>query len=164
MVKKILLKKAGFLSCVVFLHFYCVPRFRAPEVLFRPDLIGEEYEGLHEVLVFAIQKSDMDLRKERRRPRWIFTQVLWIQINWNWIRILNFGTIWIRIQGCVLKKKNCFGFRGKQFSLKKYIFKTINDTGKFFCQLSRNGEFFSSILHLLPLIYYLSFFYLCGSG
>merc|ERR1712051_537111 len=25
-------------------------RFRAPEVLFRPDLIGEEYEGLHEVL------------------------------------------------------------------------------------------------------------------
>ena len=38
-------------------------RFRAPEVLFRPDLIGEEYEGLHECLVFVIQKSDMDLRK-----------------------------------------------------------------------------------------------------
>ena len=38
-------------------------RFRAPEVLFRPDLIGEEYEGLHECLVFAIQRSDMDLRK-----------------------------------------------------------------------------------------------------
>ena len=38
-------------------------RFRAPEVLFRPDLIGEEYEGLHEVLVYSIQKSDMDLRK-----------------------------------------------------------------------------------------------------
>jgi centractin len=38
-------------------------RFRAPEVLFRPDLIGEEYEGLHEVLLYAIQKSDMDLRK-----------------------------------------------------------------------------------------------------
>ncbi|XP_022117668.1 alpha-centractin [Pieris rapae] len=38
-------------------------RFRAPEVLFRPDLIGEECEGLHEVLMFAIQKSDMDLRK-----------------------------------------------------------------------------------------------------
>ena len=29
----------------------------------RPDLIGEEYEGLHEVLVYSIQKSDMDLRK-----------------------------------------------------------------------------------------------------
>ena len=37
-------------------------RFRAPELLFRPDLIGEESEGIHEVLVFAIQKSDMDLR------------------------------------------------------------------------------------------------------
>ncbi len=38
-------------------------RFRAPEVLFRPDLIGEECEGLHEVLVFSIQRSDLDLRK-----------------------------------------------------------------------------------------------------
>ncbi|CAG0921547.1 unnamed protein product [Notodromas monacha] len=38
-------------------------RFRAPEVLFRPDLIGEECEGVHEVLAYSIQKSDMDLRK-----------------------------------------------------------------------------------------------------
>lgn len=38
-------------------------RFRAPEVLFRPDLIGEECEGIHEVLMYSIQKSDMDLRK-----------------------------------------------------------------------------------------------------
>ncbi|XP_078499780.1 alpha-centractin [Lissotriton helveticus] len=38
-------------------------RFRAPELLFRPDMIGEECEGIHEVLVFAIQKSDMDLRR-----------------------------------------------------------------------------------------------------
>lgn len=38
-------------------------RFRAPEVLFRPDLLGEECEGIHEVLMYAIQKSDMDLRK-----------------------------------------------------------------------------------------------------
>jgi len=38
-------------------------KFRAPELLFRPDLLGEEFEGLHEVLVFSIQKSDMDLRK-----------------------------------------------------------------------------------------------------
>ena len=37
--------------------------FRAPELLFRPDLIGEEYEGIHEVLSYAIQKSDMDLRR-----------------------------------------------------------------------------------------------------
>ena len=148
-----------------FLHFYCVPRFRAPEVLFRPDLIGEEYEGLHEVLVFAIQKSDMDLRKERRRPRWIFTQVLWIQINWNWIRILNFGTVWIRIQGCVLKKKKIvLGLEENSFLYKNIFLKQLMTPEKNFCQLSRNGEFFSSILHLLPLIYYLSYFYLCGSG
>jgi centractin len=38
-------------------------RFRAPEVLFRPDLIGEESEGLHEVLLYSIQKSDLDLRQ-----------------------------------------------------------------------------------------------------
>ncbi|XP_071948528.1 alpha-centractin [Antedon mediterranea] len=38
-------------------------KFRAPELLFRPDLIGEESEGLHEVLTFSIQKSDMDLRR-----------------------------------------------------------------------------------------------------
>lgn len=38
-------------------------RFRAPEVLFKPDLIGEECEGVHEVLMYSIQKSDMDLRK-----------------------------------------------------------------------------------------------------
>ncbi|RWS05629.1 Beta-centractin-like protein [Dinothrombium tinctorium] len=39
------------------------PRTRAPEILFRPDLIGCEFEGIHEVLVYSIQKSDMDLRK-----------------------------------------------------------------------------------------------------
>jgi len=38
-------------------------RFRAPELLFRPDLIGEEYEGIHEVLMYAIQKADLDLRR-----------------------------------------------------------------------------------------------------
>ena len=38
-------------------------RYRAPEVLFRPDLIGEECEGIHEVLVYSIQKSDLDLRR-----------------------------------------------------------------------------------------------------
>ncbi|KAJ8416159.1 hypothetical protein AAFF_G00381810 [Aldrovandia affinis] len=38
-------------------------RFCAPELLFRPDLIGEECEGIHEVLAFAIQKSDLDLRR-----------------------------------------------------------------------------------------------------
>ena len=38
-------------------------RFRAPEILFRPDLIGDECEGIHQVLAFSIQKSDLDLRK-----------------------------------------------------------------------------------------------------
>lgn len=32
-------------------------------MLFKPDLIGEECEGIHEVLMYSIQKSDMDLRK-----------------------------------------------------------------------------------------------------
>lgn len=39
-------------------------RFRAPEVLFRPDLIGDESVGIHEALICAIHKSDMDLRKQ----------------------------------------------------------------------------------------------------
>lgn len=38
-------------------------RFRAPELLFHPVLIGEESEGIHQVLAFSIRKSDMDLRK-----------------------------------------------------------------------------------------------------
>ena len=38
-------------------------RFRAPEVLFSPDLIGEECEGVHEVLANSILRADMDLRK-----------------------------------------------------------------------------------------------------
>ena len=38
-------------------------RYRAPEVLFKPDLIGEECEGIHQILTFSIQKSDMDLRR-----------------------------------------------------------------------------------------------------
>jgi len=38
-------------------------RFRAPEVLFKPELLGEECEGIHDVLMYSIEKSDMDLRK-----------------------------------------------------------------------------------------------------
>lgn len=37
--------------------------FRAPELLFYPYLIGEETEGIHEVLAYSIRKSDLDLRK-----------------------------------------------------------------------------------------------------
>lgn len=37
-------------------------RFRAPEVLFNPELIGQEEVGIHEVLYNSIQKSDLDIR------------------------------------------------------------------------------------------------------
>lgn len=38
-------------------------RFRAPEILFNPELIGLEYPGIHQIVVDAIQRTDMDLRK-----------------------------------------------------------------------------------------------------
>lgn len=38
-------------------------RFRAPEILFSPDIIGSESPGVHQLLVDAITKADMDLRK-----------------------------------------------------------------------------------------------------
>ncbi|EGD77023.1 beta-centractin [Salpingoeca rosetta] len=38
-------------------------RYRAPEVLFNPEIIGEECEGVHKVLTYSIQKSDLDLRR-----------------------------------------------------------------------------------------------------
>ncbi|KAJ1959366.1 centractin- actin- protein of the dynactin complex, partial [Dimargaris xerosporica] len=38
-------------------------RFRAPEVLFDPEIIGEEYPGIHQLVVDSIQKVDMDLRR-----------------------------------------------------------------------------------------------------
>ena len=38
-------------------------KYRAPEILFQPDLIGEESQGIHEVLSNSILKCDMDLRR-----------------------------------------------------------------------------------------------------
>ena len=38
-------------------------RFRAPEILFEPELIGLEYQGIHQMVVDAINRTDMDLRK-----------------------------------------------------------------------------------------------------
>jgi centractin len=38
-------------------------RFRAPEILFDPELIGLEYTGVQQMVVDAIQRTDMDLRK-----------------------------------------------------------------------------------------------------
>ena len=37
--------------------------YRAPEVLFRPEIIGEEYNGIAQCVFNAIQKCDFDLRK-----------------------------------------------------------------------------------------------------
>ena len=38
-------------------------RFRAPEILFEPELIGLEYQGVHQMVVDAITRTDLDLRK-----------------------------------------------------------------------------------------------------
>ena len=38
-------------------------RFRAPEILFQPDIIGTEYPGVAHLLTEAIQRTDLDLRK-----------------------------------------------------------------------------------------------------
>ncbi|CAO3610187.1 unnamed protein product [Cunninghamella echinulata] len=38
-------------------------RFRAPEILFQPELIGEEYPGIHQTIVDCISRADLDLRK-----------------------------------------------------------------------------------------------------
>ncbi|EGF82404.1 hypothetical protein BATDEDRAFT_29486 [Batrachochytrium dendrobatidis JAM81] len=38
-------------------------RFKAPEILFAPDMIGQEYSGIHHVVSDSIGKVDMDLRK-----------------------------------------------------------------------------------------------------
>lgn len=40
-----------------------IERFRAPEILFQPELIGEEYPGVHQVIVDCIGRADLDLRK-----------------------------------------------------------------------------------------------------
>eukprot|EP01083_Nonionella_stella_P027617 76081_1 len=38
-------------------------RFRGPEILFTPELIGLEYGGVHQCLTRSIQKADLDLRR-----------------------------------------------------------------------------------------------------
>jgi centractin len=38
-------------------------RFRAPEILFNPDIIGLEVPGIHQVVVDSINRCDLDLRK-----------------------------------------------------------------------------------------------------
>lgn len=38
-------------------------KFKAPEILFNPELIGSEELGVHDLLFNSIRKSDLDLRK-----------------------------------------------------------------------------------------------------
>lgn len=37
--------------------------FRAPEILFQPDLIGSEFRGVHDCLVKSVMRADLDLRR-----------------------------------------------------------------------------------------------------
>jgi centractin len=37
--------------------------YRAPEILFQPDLIGSESKGIHDCMVKSIMKADIDLRR-----------------------------------------------------------------------------------------------------
>lgn len=37
-------------------------RFRAPEILFHPSIVGLEYPGIHELLSYSINRADLDLR------------------------------------------------------------------------------------------------------
>lgn len=41
----------------------CNERYKAPEILFNPELIGLEYAGIHQVVVDSINRVDLDLRK-----------------------------------------------------------------------------------------------------
>jgi actin len=39
-------------------------RFRCPEVLFKPSLIGREFSGIHQTTYDSIMKCDVDIRKD----------------------------------------------------------------------------------------------------
>lgn len=39
-------------------------RFTAPEILFQPHIIGLETPGVHQIVVDAINRVDLDLRKQ----------------------------------------------------------------------------------------------------
>jgi len=39
-------------------------RFRCPEVLFKPSLIGREQEGIHKLTFDSIMKCDVDIRRD----------------------------------------------------------------------------------------------------
>merc|ERR1712244_192183 len=39
-------------------------RFRAPEVLFQPQIIGSEQDGIHKLTLASIKLIDIDIRKD----------------------------------------------------------------------------------------------------
>merc|ERR1712238_4080 len=39
-------------------------RFRCPEVLFQPSMIGKEADGIHRLTLDSIMKCDVDIRKD----------------------------------------------------------------------------------------------------
>lgn len=39
-------------------------RYRAPEILFNPSIVGFEYPGVHQLVANSISRTDLDLRKE----------------------------------------------------------------------------------------------------
>jgi len=39
-------------------------RFRCPEVLFQPTLVGKEQEGIHKLTFSSIQQCDVDIRRD----------------------------------------------------------------------------------------------------
>lgn len=54
--------RSGFWSC--FLKRSITPKSsRAPEILFKPELIGRDHCGIHESLFKSILSSDIDLRR-----------------------------------------------------------------------------------------------------
>ena len=52
----------NFSSVTCFAYTCSVERYRAPEIIFKPHLIGLEYPGIHQVLINSIRKTDLDLR------------------------------------------------------------------------------------------------------
>jgi actin-related protein len=55
-------------------------RFRCPEALFQPSLLGMEHQGVSELVFNAINKCDIDIRKVRRRPLTTYSEPK-IQLN-----------------------------------------------------------------------------------
>lgn len=45
--------------------FTClIKMFRAPEILFRPELIGQDYYGMQDSIFKSVLQSDIDLRRD----------------------------------------------------------------------------------------------------